>query len=136
MRALQLTTRGQTGRLMLSSLIVLLLCLPNSSSWAENVVNTLQTEVPAETVKVYFRNDSGWFRTIDLIYYIPGDDRGDVKSRFLLPWQRFNIELPEGTKIYVAKGGMLERYLNGQSLKSLPPDITLRLSDSGETYGL
>lgn len=93
---------------------------------------------PAQSapIKVYFRNNKGWFKPITLIYYVPGDTRGQIESRLLLPWQRFSMEVPTGTKVYIATAEQVERWRAGSSLRHLPPAMTIRDSDAGELYNL
>lgn len=89
-----------------------------------------------ERITVYFRNNKGWFKPITLIYYVPGDERGQIESRLLLPWQRFKMELPRDTRVYIAGAEQAERWRAGQSLRHLPAAMTIRASDEGELYNL
>lgn len=94
------------------------------------------TLAQGEEIKVYFRNNKGWFKPITLIYYVPGDERGQIESRLLLPWQRFSMELPTGTRVYIATAEQVERWRAGESLRHLPAAMTIRDSDAGELYNL
>lgn len=89
-----------------------------------------------EDVEVFFRNNKGWFKPITLIYYVPMDERGQVESRLLFPWQRFKMSLPTGTRVYIATAEQVERWSDGGSLRHLPPAMTIRPSDEGELYNL
>lgn len=89
-----------------------------------------------EPIEVFYRNNRGWFKPVTLIYYPPGDERGEVESRLLLPWQRFRMSLPTGTRVYVASPEQVERWRGGASLRHLPPAMTIRPSDAGELYNL
>ena len=129
-------SRGLTWpvALALSALVVGVEAAATSLPVAGASVATAPPESSA--IKVYFRNNKGWFKPITLIYYVPGDDRGQIESRLLLPWQRFSMELPTGTKVYVASAEQVERWRAGSSLRHLPAAMTIRDSDAGELYNL
>jgi len=103
----------------------------SSSVLAKAVDSTDQQQIT-----VFFRNNKAWFKSVDIIYYPPGNAQGKVRSRLMFPFQRTKLELPAGTKIYLAKGNQLDRWREGYDLRETPPSITLRISDEGEEYDI
>lgn len=92
--------------------------------------------VQGDKIKIYFRNNLAWVRSVTLVYYPPGVAQGQVDTKFLFPFQRFSRSLEEGTKVYIATAEQIERLGQGVEIDNLPPAMTIRASDEGELYYL
>ena len=123
-------------RLLLAVSLALLTVAPTAVRATSLPVSNPATEQAAGDIEVYFRNNKGWFKTITLILYTPGARQGELMTKLLLPWQRFSLEVPTGTKIYIADDQQVRRFTEGVDLRRLPPAMTIRESDAGELYNL
>lgn len=125
-------------------LLAVLLALGANQSWgqsgrpvAEGVsASTVDTLRKAQTVRIFLRNNKGWFRAINLAIYLPGELRPRIDSKTLLPWQRFSLVLPEGSSIYLLNEEQLASVKAGADLRQMPPSLTIQVSDQDEVYPL
>ena len=99
--------------------------------------STPVTDVRDSThVKLYLRNNVGWFRSVTFVIYTPGSARGQVESKVLLPWQRTKFELPLGTKLFIASEEEVKLATAGGDLRQRAADLTVRPADEGEVYAI
>lgn len=91
----------------------------------------LQTE---QNVRFYLRNNRGWFRSVTLICYLPATTKPQVDSRTLIPWQRMSLNLPVGTKVYIASQEQIRLINEGKDIRENPPSLTVRENDEEQEY--
>lgn len=125
-------------RAVLRGLVVLVLGL--GSGLVDTVLLAQSSEQSSnqadDNIEVYFRNNKARFKSVAVVYYSTGDSQGTVVSRFLLPWQRFKITGPLGTKLFVVDEAELREYQAGQDLRERDASITFREDDDGKVFDI
>ena len=100
-------------------------------------IRHIRVEVTAlAKFSVYFRNNKARFKTVQYAYYPPEAKEATIVSRFLLPWQRFRLDAPVGTKVYFLDEDDLRQLESGADLRDTPASITLRLDDRDKIYDI
>ncbi len=96
--------------------------------------DTVELAQPAPEVSFYLRNNRGWFRSVTLVWYLPGQDNGILESRTLFPWQRTRLDLPVDSKVYIASQEQIKLLKEGRDILSFSPSMTVREDDAEKEY--
>jgi len=91
---------------------------------------------PERLMSVRLRNNRLMFSRVAIITYRPDESGNGTRIVQLAPYGSARLELPAGTRVYIADDRQVDTVMSGRRIDRETPFLIVRSTDSGRTFDI